>query len=172
LFWADLCTSDTSFIGFHPHQNVARHAQNGITEHFDEVCAKNSDSTETCVTGDELKLLLATPAAAGAPGARSGATDGASTSAEHAVHLDAEPSTVTDNRDESATSSSQVLVPAIDLAPPANDNNPTDNTLLVDVPAAPEPPPAVAAPEAIQPAAAPANNNTPIEQLSATGTDG
>ena len=61
------------------------------------------------------------------------------TSAEHAVHLDVEPPTVSDNRDESATISPQVLVPTINSAVPANDNNPIEDTLLVDTPAAPEP---------------------------------
>jgi hypothetical protein len=49
-------------------------AANGITDffakagHFDEVCAKNSDGTEACVDGDQLKSLLnGGAAAAGAP---------------------------------------------------------------------------------------------------------
>ena len=31
--------------------------------HFDEVCAKNSDGTETCIDGDQLKSLLGATAA-------------------------------------------------------------------------------------------------------------
>ena len=85
------------------------------------------------------------------------------TSAEHAVHLDVEPPTVSDNRDESATISPQVLVPTINSAVPANDNNPIEDTLLVDTPAAPEPTVKLEA----------ANDNTPPAELPATtDTDG
>jgi endosialidase-like protein len=55
-------------------------ASNGITDlfvkvgHFNKVCAKNSDGSETCVTGDQMKSMLAGSAAAGAPnnGSQSG----------------------------------------------------------------------------------------------------
>jgi hypothetical protein len=58
-------------------------AQNGVSDffakigHFDEVCAKNSDGTETCVDGDQLKSLLES-GAAGAATAGSGETAGTS----------------------------------------------------------------------------------------------
>jgi hypothetical protein len=58
-------------------------ATNGITDffakigHFDEVCAKNSDGTETCVDGDQLKALLGSAAAGAQPtGGSSGAPTG------------------------------------------------------------------------------------------------
>jgi hypothetical protein len=63
-----------------------------------------------CVTRDEFLRMKEAQSA----------TDGAPTSVEHAVHLDADPRTVTENNDDTATNSPQVLVPANDLAAPAN----------------------------------------------------
>jgi hypothetical protein len=98
-----------------------------------------------------------------------GATDGASAPTERASHPDAEPVNVTNNSDDSATSSPQVVVPTIDLIAPANDNPPPNDTQSVDVPAAPEP--EAPAPEPDVGVEAANDNPPPSEQLPATGTD-
>ena len=85
-------------------------------------------------------------AAAGAPGAGSRRNRRLPTSVEHAVHLDADSRTVAENNDDTATTSPQVFVPAIDLAARANYDVPANDTLLVDTPAAPEPTPEAPAP--------------------------
>jgi hypothetical protein len=81
------------------------------------------------------------------------------TSPEEAASATSGPPIITTEDDDPAT----ILVPAIDPAPPANDNTPTEDTLLVDAPTAPKPAPYPIPPE-------PANDNSPTE-LPVTGTE-
>jgi hypothetical protein len=102
-------------------------ATNGIRDfyasivHSDRVETKELCVGSTCVTEDQFKAMVARSAAAGAPSAGSGAPD--SDSALGGLH-DAEPRMITINGDNPATSSPEILVPAIDLAPAANDKPP------------------------------------------------
>ena len=85
-------------------------ATNGITDffakvghfvdlHAQEYCAQHSDGTETCVTGDQLKSLLAAPTAASAPNA-GGASGAPAASPEGETN---EPPVITINGDNPAT---------------------------------------------------------------------
>jgi hypothetical protein len=99
-------------------------AENGITDlfakvgHFNQVCAKNSDGTETCITGDQLKAMLEWSAAAGATGSGNDggapASQPASTGGEDASTT----STTTQPEADPITSASSTL----EAPPPANDN--------------------------------------------------
>jgi hypothetical protein len=74
-------------------------AQSGVGDffakvgHFNKVCAKNSDGSETCVTGDQMKSKLAGSAAAGAP--NNGSQSGAPASVSANFGVDAGSSTTT-----------------------------------------------------------------------------
>jgi hypothetical protein len=103
-----------------------------------------------CVTCDEfMPMTEGQSTAAGAPGSTSsvGAPGGSSAP----LGEDADTATVADDSDNVAANSSAA----------ANDNHPSDDTLLVDVPAAPKPAPG---PE-------PANDNELTAELGATGTE-
>jgi hypothetical protein len=154
-------------------------AQNGITDFFAKVGTFGRVNTEelcvddVCVTRDEfLRMKEAQSAAAGAPGAGNGATDGAPTSGEHAVHLDVDAPNVTEDGDDNATTSPQVIVPPSISAPTTSNptaKTPADetpDTQLVEAP----PEPAVAAPE---PELTPANDNPPLDvsEPAATGIE-
>jgi hypothetical protein len=119
---------------------------------------------DVCVTRDEfLRMKEGQSAAAGAPGAGNGATDGAPASGEHAVHLDADAPNVTEDGDDNATTSTQVIVPPSISA--STTNSLTADTLLVDT----VPEPAPEAPSALEPA----NDNPPpdLSDPAATGTE-
>lgn len=136
-------------------------------------CVKDAGG-QTCLTRSQVDALLSASAAAGAPSAGSGAPD--SDSAVGGVH-DAEPPTVTDNRDDTATSSPQLIVPSsisTSTTSTANDNTPPDDTLLVDEPE--ETPPDVASDvspptSAVEAPTEAANDNSPAEELPSTGTE-
>jgi hypothetical protein len=139
-------------------------ATNGITDffakvgHFNKVCAKNSDGTETCVTGDELKSLLAGPAAAGAAvhedtGAPSGSPAVETANADTATTT----TPANDNEPLAATTTSEISEPSQDVPPAVQ---PTDTPIE---PTAPIIDPA--------PVSEPANDNDPPVELPATGTE-
>jgi hypothetical protein len=96
------------------------------------VCAKNSDGTETCVDGDQLKSLLGSAAAgdlsdvADAP--EEAVTGGSSAPEEHADHPDADAPNVAEDGDHNETTSPQAIVPssisASTTSTIANDNVP------------------------------------------------
>ena len=144
---------------------MVRRSQNGITDffakigHFDEVCAKNSDGTETCVDGDQLKSLLGSAAASTS---NLGVEAPSGSSAEVEATTDTATSTTLASEEEEAAgapTSEGAEAPA-DL-PALQGDADTGSTVPADDSSPAEPAPT---PEA-------ANDNEPADPLPATGTE-
>jgi hypothetical protein len=132
---------------------------NGITDffakigHFDEVCAKNSDGTETCVDGDQLKSLLGA-SVAGAPS--SGVPPEAPAASPVPEGTDADAGTTTASNVAEPQPTSETPADVADQEPDAVVEEPEPG----DEPA-PAPPAELDA----------ANDNQPAEPLPASGTE-
>jgi hypothetical protein len=129
-----------------------------LTAHLiesDKVHAKEELCVDDiCVTRDQFAEVFGNQsAAAGAPGSVVEGTPSGSSAPDNEA-TDAASTTTTSENAQAPSSQSD---PSVASAPPAldasNDNAPIDDTLLVDVPAAPEPAPELEA----------ANDNSPAE---------